>query len=91
MTTTLEVIYENGIFKPVSVVPNIFKEHEKLNITVETESKPQMSEDEFLQMLLAEGFISNIPQKYTDEDDDFEPIEIEGEPLSETIIEDRGE
>jgi hypothetical protein len=45
-----------------------------------------MSEDEFLQMLLAEGHISNLPQKYTDEDDDFEPIEVEGEPISEMII-----
>jgi predicted DNA-binding antitoxin AbrB/MazE fold protein len=89
MTTTLEVIYENGIFKPISSVPSIFKEHERMKITVETEPKPQMSEDEFLQMLLKEGHISNIPQKYTDEDDDFEPVEIEGEPISETIIRER--
>lgn len=37
MTTTLEVIYENGIFKPVSSVPKNFKEHERLKITIETE------------------------------------------------------
>jgi len=47
-------------------------------------------EDEFAQKLLAEGFISNIPARdETDEDDDFEPIEFEGEPLSEMIIRER--
>jgi hypothetical protein len=52
-------------------------------------TKPQMSEEEFLQQLYAEGFITHIPEKYTDEDDDFEPVEIEGEPISETIIRER--
>ena len=37
MTTTLEVIYENGIFKPVSSVPKTFKEHERMKIIVETD------------------------------------------------------
>lgn len=89
MTTTLEVIYENGIFKPLSVVPEIVKEHERMKIVIETEPKPQMTEDEFLEMLLKDGLLANIPQKYTDEDDDFDPIEIEGEPISETIIRER--
>jgi predicted DNA-binding antitoxin AbrB/MazE fold protein len=89
MTTTLEVIYENGIFKPVSGVPKTFREHERMKIIVETEVKPSMSEDEFLQMLMKDELISNIPKEYTDEDDDFEPIEVEGEPISETIIRER--
>ncbi len=37
MTTTLEVIYEDGIFKPLSSVPKTFKEHERMKIIVETE------------------------------------------------------
>ena len=37
MNTTLEVIYENGIFKPVSSVPKSFREHERMRIIVETE------------------------------------------------------
>jgi predicted DNA-binding antitoxin AbrB/MazE fold protein len=48
MTTTLEVIYENGIFKPVSVVPNIFKEHEKLKIVIENSFDEDL-ESEFAQ------------------------------------------
>ena len=37
MTTTLEVIYEDGIFKPVSSVPKNFREHERMKIIIETE------------------------------------------------------
>ena len=37
MNTTLEVIYEDGIFKPISSVPKIFREHERMRIIVETE------------------------------------------------------
>ncbi len=50
----------------------------------------EAKEEVFAQKLLAEGFISNIPARdETDEDDDFEPIEFEGEPLSEQIIRER--
>ena len=37
MTTTLEVIYENGIFKPVSSVPKNFRENVKMKIIIETD------------------------------------------------------
>ena len=45
-------------------------------------------EDEFERQLLAKGAISHIPTRdETDEEfDRFEPIEVVGEPLSETII-----
>lgn len=64
---------------------------EKLLKDTETDepAKPQISEKEFLQQLYAEGFISHIPEGITDEEDDFEPVEIEGEPISETIIRER--
>jgi len=44
---------------------------------------PQMTEDEFLQMLLQQGIISNIPNPAddADEDDQFEPVEVQGQPL----------
>lgn len=50
-----------------------------------------ISEDEVERILLAKGIISSIPDlsAYTDDDEDFEPIEVEGEPLSETIIRER--
>jgi hypothetical protein len=48
-------------------------------------------EDEFERQLLAKGVISHIPTRdETDEEfDKFEPIDVAGEPLSETIIRER--
>ena len=52
---------------------------------------PQMSEEEFEQRLLAKGVISEIPPPITD----LTPfqnrrlMEVEGKPLSETVIEER--
>lgn len=47
-------------------------------------------EREILERLLAKGLLSEIVEPMTDdEDDEFEPIEIEGEPLSEMIIRER--
>ncbi len=51
--------------------------------------KQEISEDEVERILLARGIISEIPENWRDEDEDFEPIEIKGKPLSETIIEER--
>ncbi len=34
--TTVEAIYENGIFKPVSSVPANLKEHERVKIIIES-------------------------------------------------------
>ena len=48
-------------------------------------------EQRFFSLLLEQGLIDEIPaQKKELEDDDFEPILIQGEPLSETIIKNRG-
>jgi hypothetical protein len=50
---------------------------------------PPISEAEFEQMLLAKGIISEIPSGSIDHEEDFEPIEVTGQPLSETILEER--
>jgi len=59
--------------------------------SISEDFQPTITEDEFEQMLFAKGIISNIPNldEYTDEDEDFEPIDVEGEPLSEMIIRER--
>jgi predicted DNA-binding antitoxin AbrB/MazE fold protein len=46
--TTLEAIYENGIFKPVSGVPHTIKEHERVRITIETDTDEDL-QAEFVQ------------------------------------------
>lgn len=43
----------------------------------------------FQKQLVAEGFLTQIPTGMTDEEDDFEPMEFAGEPISETIIKER--
>ncbi len=49
-----------------------------------------MTEQEFLQHLLDIGLMTQLPDKAADYDDpDDQPIEIQGEPLSETIIRER--
>ncbi len=87
--TTVEAIYENGIFKPVSSVPETLKEHERVKVIIESETDDVRVSDELLREMLAEGMISRIPEGITDEEDDFEPVEIEGRPFSETLLEDR--
>ena len=48
------------------------------------------SEDEIEQILLAKGLISEIPKRSKDKDEEtYEPIEVIGKPLSETILEER--
>jgi len=47
-------------------------------------------EREFALEMLAEGFFTSIPTyPLTDDDEDWEPLEVEGEPLSEQIIRER--
>ena len=55
-------------------------------------SAPRMIEDEFEQHLLAKGIISEIPPRIIDPvfEQNRKPIEIEGKPVSEIIIEERG-
>src|SRR5436853_7426994 len=52
---------------------------------------PQMTEEEFEQHLLAKGVISEIPPRIIDPifEQNRKPIEIEGKPVSEIIIEER--
>ena len=53
---------------------------------------PQMTEDEFEQYLAAKGVIT-LPAPMTEDDwreeEGWHPIEVEGKPLSQIIIEER--
>lgn len=67
---------------------NYLREHENAALAAE---ETEAREDEFERQLLAKGVISHIPTRdETDEEfDKFKPIEVAGEPLSETIIRER--
>lgn len=65
--------------------------------SIENTDKPPLNgspitEEEILRILYAKGVIGNIPDlsKWTEEDENWEPLEINGRPTSEIIIEDRG-
>lgn len=53
-----------------------------------TDEEMERREDEFERYLLAKGVVTHIPTRdETDEEfDAFEMLEVQGEPLSETII-----
>ncbi|WP_165073518.1 hypothetical protein [Paludisphaera rhizosphaerae] len=53
------------------------------------EAKASITPEELNQRLLAEGLISRLPDPAADVDDDDDPIVVEGEPLSETILRER--
>ena len=63
---------------------------EKENTALPTQ-QAEAREDEFERYLLAKGVINQIPSRdETDDDfDTFEPIKINGESLSETVIRER--
>lgn len=55
-----------------------------------SQAEPAMTEEEFQMHLLSEGIISELPKPMTErEEKGFRPIQVEGQPLSETIIEER--
>lgn len=57
----------------------------------EKELKPTMTEEEFEQYLFEKGIISEVkpPIKNFSRYDNYKPITVTGEPISETIIKDR--
>lgn len=57
------------------------------------ESQEVLSPEDMLERrLLEDGLISELPTRDFDPDtyEEFEPIEVKGKPVSETIIEERG-
>lgn len=56
----------------------------------QAEARQLTSEEEVERILLAEGTISEIPALLPDDEEEtYEPIDVPGRPLSETIIEER--
>ena len=55
------------------------------------EIKPQITEEEFAQHLYKKGIIGKPPPPITDftRYDNYKPVKVEGEPVSDTIIKER--
>ena len=84
--TAQEIISTVQTF-PINVQKKIVRTLQK-NLEKPKTSNP--SEDEIEKLLLAKGLISEIPKRNQDKDEEsYEPIEVIGKPLSETILEER--
>jgi len=61
--------------------------------TLQSRRKRSTAEEEIQLRLLRDGLIRRVPQPPTAADvrafEDYEPISVEGKPLSETIVEER--
>jgi len=83
MMTTTEIL--NEIYKlPLTEQTNI-----KKSLLAKAETTNEVLKQDLWQKLFEEGLITHVPNGVSDEEDDFEPIEITGEPISETIIRER--
>lgn len=89
MQVTVEQI-ENDV-KQLSA-ENLRKVRELVDSLLQKEeSKPQMTEEEFAQHLYEKGVIGKPPPPITDFSryENYVPVKVEGEPISETIIRER--
>ena len=89
MQATIEKI--NSEFQQLSV-EDLRQVRQLLDSILEKkESKTAMTEEEFEQHLYEKGIISEIKPPITDFSryDDYKPITVSGEPISETIIRER--
>ena len=90
MSATLEEIKEGMNH----LAPQELREMRELADSLLSEPhKPRMTEEEFAHYLAAKGVVS-LPEPASREAaeakfDDYEPVTVEGQPLSEMIIEDR--
>lgn len=59
---------------------------------VQSALEERLNRSDFERRLLAKGLITEIPPRMPDDDvrKDFQPVKVEGKPVSETIIEERG-
>ncbi len=88
METTAQEIISTVQTLPVRVQEEIVRTLQQ-NLQ-NRKSSPVPDEDEIERILLAKNLISEIPQRFDDEEEEtFQPIKISGKPLSETILEER--
>ncbi|HKC65068.1 MAG TPA: hypothetical protein VKB86_15605 [Pyrinomonadaceae bacterium] len=90
MSSTLDKIKEEVRALPPEELHEV---RELVDSLLSEPAKPQMTEEEFARYLAAKGVIS-LPDDSSREEaeaefDDYKPITVEGQPLSEMIIEDR--
>ena len=90
MTQTASAVYENGVLRPTSLLFDL-KEGQRVLLTVEvleelTPEETARREAEFIRRMEEAGMIEHLAPPDEPVPADWEPLVLEGEPLSETII-----
>jgi hypothetical protein len=88
MNTTQEII-KTVQSLPVSEQQKVLRALQG-SLQRKTKLRPEVSEDDVEMLLLAEGLISEIPDRLPDDEEEtYEPITVGGTPVSEMILENR--
>ena len=88
MYLSTEAIYENGVLRLTSPVHGLAT-GQKVTVVIYDEDELRKREKEFLEQMKAEGRVVELPENPPAPPKKFEPIKIQGKPLSETILEER--
>lgn len=83
--------YERILEAAKSLTPDERQRLRDEMVSLPSSSQGALTEDEFEQEMLREGILDHVPPPIDNPSEflDWEPISIEGKPLSESIIEER--
>lgn len=83
--STVEKLYQEAMALPPDDLQRLIE-----MLSQAEPATPEMTEEEFQMRLMSEGIISELPRPLAErEKEEFRPIQVQGQPLSETIIEER--
>jgi predicted DNA-binding antitoxin AbrB/MazE fold protein len=92
--TTVQAVYENGVLRPLTPLTGL-SEGQTVDVTVRaaTPDPAEMKRREaaFVRHMEEKGLLERFPVPEGPAPENWRPLEIEGEPLSETVIRMRGE
>lgn len=92
MNKIIQAVYENGVFRPLTPLSGLAEGQQVyvsvMEIVTDTAEQKRRYE-EFLRHMEKEGLLVKYPPPKEPPPKDWQPLVIEGEPLSETIIKDR--
>ncbi|MBM3242646.1 DUF104 domain-containing protein [Candidatus Poribacteria bacterium] len=87
MAAILKGIYRNGVIEPLT--PIKIKEGTSVAILVE-DTKEFLEDIDILISLHRDGLLCSLPNLTAETLPEIQPVSVKGKPVSETIIEDRG-
>jgi predicted DNA-binding antitoxin AbrB/MazE fold protein len=94
MVQVIQAVYEKGVLRPKTVLADL-KEGQEVVVTVQSLAGEQGEEDrryaELLRRMEAAGMVEHLSPPTEPPPAGWQPVVLEGEPLSETVIKMRRE